>query len=505
MNQIKILLLYPPEQQWPGCIVKPNGSLAYPYLGGSLRDIGIETYIYDACVGNNNDNLENFFKNSTQLPSGMLRTGVSNDRILEVVSYYDAVGITSIFSQQETQVLDCAKLIKKNYPNKLLFSGGVNAKSRPSIFFAAGFDIIFTSESEITIQQIAKILQKGSRDFSSVGKIYFKNKYGKIIDNSHFGDIVWDLDKLPIPAWNLLPNERYWKIGRPHGGQIASDSTLRYASIMTSRGCPFACSYCHIANETVNSKSGAIGRFRIKSDDRVRNELQILKDEIGVKQVFIEDDSIFGKKKRAIRLLKSIIGFGLDLMDVNGINMIHLVKKSNKPNWMVPDEEVIELLAEVGFKYIVLPFESANLRIIKKWCSNKLALDRFSPSDLIKTIKKYKINVGTNYMIGFPDETRKEIETTLNFAHKMKQNGLDHSNFFLVMPVPGTPIFDYCIKKGHLPKNYNPDKFQWTKANLINTAVSPAELESIRDKAWDDCNNQQFKKERKSWVATRPS
>ena len=42
MKGIKFLLLYPPEQQWPGCIVKPNGSLAYPYLGGALRDIGVE-------------------------------------------------------------------------------------------------------------------------------------------------------------------------------------------------------------------------------------------------------------------------------------------------------------------------------------------------------------------------------------------------------------------------------------------------------------------------------
>ena len=83
-------------------------------------------------------------------------------------------------------------VIKKHYPNKLLFSGGVNAKSRSSIFFASGFDIICTSESEITLQQIAKILQKGSRDFTSVGKIYLKNKLGKIIDNSHFGNIIQD-------------------------------------------------------------------------------------------------------------------------------------------------------------------------------------------------------------------------------------------------------------------------------------------------------------------------
>ena len=500
MKEIKVLLLYPPEQAWQGTMVKPNGSLAYPYLGGALRDIGVEVYVYDACVGNEKDNLNDFFKKSKQLSSGMIRTGVSNERILEIVKDYDAVGMTSIFSQQETQVLNCAKLIKKNYPKKLLYSGGVNAKARFINFFSAGFDINCTSESESTIQQIAKILQKGSTDFSSVGKIYFKTKEGKIVDNSGFGEIVWDLDKLPIPAWDLLPNERYWKIGRPHGGQIKPGAKLKYASMMTSRGCPFACSYCHIAEETADSKSGPIGRFRIKSEERVKHELNVLKNEIGAKQVFIEDDSIFGMKRRAIRLLKSIIGYGLDLMDVNGINMIHLVKKSKKPGWMIPDEEVIELLAEVGFKDIVLPFESANLRIIKKWCSNKLALDRFDPKELIKTIKKYKINVGTNYMIGFPDETRKEIENTVSFAKKMKESGLDHSNFYLVMPVPGTPIFDYCTKKGHLPVDYNPDKFQWTKANLLNTEVPPDELELIRDKAWNDCNHEQFKKMRKSWI-----
>ena len=103
-------------------------------------------------------------------------------------------------------------------------------------------------------------------------------------------------------------------------------------------------------------------------------------------------------KRRAARLLKSIVGLGLDLLDVNGVNTIHLVKKSNKPGWMVPDEEFIALLAEVGFKEIILPFESASPRIIKKWCSNKLALERFDPGDLIDMVNKYKINVGTNYM-----------------------------------------------------------------------------------------------------------
>ena len=116
MKEIKILLLYPPEQSWPGTMVKPNGSLAYPYLGGALRNIDVETYVYDACVGNDDDNLDNFFNKPHKLQSGMIRTGVDDQRIIEVASKYDAIGITSIFSQQETQVLHCAKIIKKKIP-----------------------------------------------------------------------------------------------------------------------------------------------------------------------------------------------------------------------------------------------------------------------------------------------------------------------------------------------------------------------------------------------------
>ena len=159
---------------------------------------------------------------------------------------------------------------------------------------------------------------------------------------------------------------------------------------------------------------------------------------------------------------------------------------------------------QVGFKFVHLPFESANPRILKKWCSNKLPLESFDPGNLIQTVKKYKINVGTNYMIGFPDETKEEIMTTVNFAKKMmKQYGSDTCHISIVMPVPGTPIFDHCIKSGQLPKDYNPDDFNPTKASMVNTIVPPEELERIRDAAWEDFNSEQFKNSRKSWTPTK--
>ena len=199
-------------------------------------------------------------------------------------------------------------------------------------------------------------------------------------------------------------------------------------------------------------------------------------------------------------MLKKIIGLGMDILDVNGVNVIHLTKKTPASKMWLPDVEVIELLAEAGFRDIVLPFESANPRIIQKWCSNKWRVDNFDVEALVKEIKRVGMRAAANYMIGFPDETEEEIEETIKFAKKNMTYGLDASNFFLVMPLPGTPMFDEVIANGQLPKDYNIDKMQWTRANMINTSVPPERLEEIRQKAWEDCNLADFKKNRKGWV-----
>jgi len=493
MREIKVLLLYPPEQNWPGTMCKPNGSLAYPYLAASLVDSGIYSEIYDACVGDETDNLDETFYKTDRLPSGMVRTGVSDERILEKVKDFDIIGLTSIFSHQETMVLHCAKIIKECYPEKVIISGGVNAKNRMNIFFDAGVDVICTSESEKTIVDISRRISK-KESLLGIPFTAFRHEGNIVLSKGDEKNIVWDLDNLSIPRWDMLPNDRYWKIRRPHGGSFSEGDDLRYAAILTSRGCPFSCAYCHISGETEGSISGNIGKFRCKSDERVIRELEIIRDDLGCKQVFIEDDSIFGKKKRAIRLLSKIKDFGLDVLDVNGINVSHLMKRGQ------PDSEVIDLLVSVGFKEIVLPFESFNQRIIEKWCSNKWKIKNLESESLIKALKSRGIRVAANYMIGFPDETREEIEETIEFARRNMDCGLDASNFFLVMPLPGTPMFEYCIRNNLLPQDFNIDKMQWMKANMINTVVAPEELEIIRQKAWEDNNNLNHLKDRKSWT-----
>jgi radical SAM superfamily enzyme YgiQ (UPF0313 family) len=265
--------------------------------------------------------------------------------------------------------------------------------------------------------------------------------------------------------------------------------------MMTSLGCPFHCAYCHISSEKEDwSLSGPIGKFRVKSDERVLAEIDILKS-LGVQDVFIEDDSLLGDKRRGLRLLRKIQGAGVAICDLNGINVIHLLKR-----WQ-PDHEVLEALAAAGFTQINLPFESANLRILRKYASNKLNIEKADIRSLIYAMKDYGFRIYGNYMLGYPDETMVEIEKTLQLARDHMSHGLDAANFSLVMPLPGSPLYDQVIAEGYLHEDFDPDTMNIYRANMTGTLVPPDVLEELRNRAWSEINSTTWKDTRKAWAA----
>lgn len=495
LRDVSVLLLYPPNQSVPGTVTKPNGSLAYPNLGGALREHGVHVEVYDACVGGGPDVLEDIFANPSLMPSGLVRIGVSDERILEAVAEHDIVGITSIFTDQETMVLHCARLIRAAFPEKVLVSGGVNARSRLPKFFDAGFDVVCLSEADRTIIDIVEAVRRSNRpSFADIHGVAFPDGDRIRLNPARAQDMVTDLDTLPMPAWDLLPNQRYWTVARPHSGVFEPGAELRYGTMMTSLGCPFHCSYCHIAGEEEGSLAGPIRSFRVKSDDRVMAELETLKG-LGVTDVFIEDDSLLGQKKRGLRLLERIQDAGVTVCDVNGINIIHLLKR-----WQ-PDHEVLGALAAAGFTQINMPFETANLRIMRKYASNKLNVEKANLPALIVAMKEYGFKIYGHYMIGWPDETMEEIETTINMAREHVAYGLDAAHFFCVVPMPGSPLFDMAIAGGHFSPDFDPDKMNIYHATMTNTPVPANVLQEIRQRAWEEVNNPTFKDSKRAWAA----
>ena len=144
----RFLLAFPPQQVTAEEAIRPDGTLALPYLDAALGEAGFDSDILDMSIGTPADRLEDTIYRKVQISERFSRIGMSPERLLEVVADYDVVALTSIFTQQTSQCLQIGSLVKEAFPEKLLIAGGVNARSLREQFLDHGFDMIFLSEGE---------------------------------------------------------------------------------------------------------------------------------------------------------------------------------------------------------------------------------------------------------------------------------------------------------------------------------------------------------------------
>lgn len=484
----KFLLLYAPQRHDPKYgTVKPEVSLGNLYLAAALEQEGFEADVLDCCMGNDRYTLDESFNRTTPLSNGMSRVGLSPEDILKEAAGYDVVGVSSIFTPQTYMVEETVRLLSRAYPEKLIIMGGINARSQPQRFFNAGAHLICISEAERTIVKIGNVLRQGSRDFSSLPGMAFLSN-GRIQINPAT-DIEDNLDNLPIPARHKLPLKRIAYINRPHGGSLRKLGELEkpnvYVSMMTSRGCPYKCDFCHISGEQEGSITGNIGKFRWQSEERVEREIVVVTDQ-GAEYIYIEDDSFLGRKKRAMNILRILVKYGKKLGDVNGVNLSHLHKNDGSGK-IVVDDEMLEAMAEAGFDRLSFPVESGSQRIIDKWVSGKISHERYDISALIKKANSLGITVSSCYLIGYPDETEEELYQTLEAAKKHIDAGSEYVNLTIVTPFPGTTLYDYVIKNDLLLPGIDIADLDWMRPS-IKTLIDPKVIEFVSRYMWKFIN-----------------
>lgn len=458
----RFLLAFPPQQLAAGELVRPDGTLALPYLAAALEGAGYQADILDMSIGTDADRLEDTFYRLEPLTPELSRIGMTDERILEEVASYDVVAVTSIFTQQTSRCLALARLIKSAFPEKILIAGGGNARSLKEHFFSHGYDAVFLSESERAIVEFAGFLDQGRPDLSAVSGIAVR--CGDEIARTPVTAVGRDLDDIPMPAWEKLPNDRYWRIGRIWGGRegwIGQEAEPAYAAVFTSRGCPFRCSYCHISKER-GGEAGDIGELRLHSLDRVEREFDKL-ESLGVEYVYINDDSFLAKKRRVLAILAMLGRRRFRLADVNGVNIVHLFRRQRGK--LVVDEPLLAALYDAGFRKISLPFESGTQRLIDRYSSAKWALAACDVFDLIRKLGEAGIAADANFMIGYPDETPEELEATFALARRVMQAGLLGCQFFMVQPFPGSRLFDETLASGMLPSTWHWDELGWSKGS----------------------------------------
>jgi len=496
----KVLLMYPPNQLMDIEVPRPGGILSLLYLAGALRNAGIEVDLLDATVGAEEDSLQDTFFRRLMQPNGLTRIGMSPERLCAYFADhgYDIIGISSIFTSQTRMALQVARIAKQMNPEILVIAGGGNAQALSPRFLNTGdVDLVATSESENLIVRIVRTWQE-NRSFDDLDAIAFL-KDGQVVTNPVRPEtICQNLDELPFPAWDMLPFSKYDMIGSSTRSNTPGIETGRYAPIMTSRGCPFRCSYCHNSEEKdPASERGNIGALRLKSIERVIQEVEILRS-LGVQHLFFEDDSLLAKKHRTMDIFRKVMGMGMQISDINGVNLTHLAIRTPDGK-LVPDQEYLEVMKQAGFSEFVFPVESGSQRILDKYASAKLNLSQFDVVELMRVAaQEVGMKCLVNIMIGFPDETEEEMMQGVELSKRLIDAGATYVTFFIPIPFPGSKLFTQALQGGYLSKKFDPDRMNWKNPVMQNTTVPPKRIVALRDWAWEHVNTPEYIQSRRS-------
>jgi anaerobic magnesium-protoporphyrin IX monomethyl ester cyclase len=500
MSNLKVLVMEPPNQQLPIDTARPNGALGPAYIVGALRDRGIHADYLDGTVGPPGDSLEKTFYNRVMQEHGLIRYGMTRDRMAEVFAQYDVIATSSIFSAQTRLHFEVAEVAKEvaagSGRRMLVVGGGVNARAMREHFLDHGFDVIALAEGERTMVEIIEEFERPTPDFSNIAGIAFRKDGKTVATPAGAGKGRQDLDQLPRPALDALPLALYRDMGIPHAGLLPKGTM--FTAIQTSRGCQDECTFCHISMEKLHPELvGKIGYLREFSKNRVAEDVDRAVA-LGVSRLYFEDDNLFFSKRRLAELAPALTRPGLQYSNVNGANLRFLFKKRGGIGSYEVDTDFIHLLAEFGLKELVLPFESRSIEIMTKYASGKYNPDAMDSQALVRELKKAGIRIAGNFMIGFHDESWESILRTKEFGRQLFAEGLDAIGFMIPVPYPGSLDFHQLMADSSLKAQFDADplhftdNMHWRAKPLFPTEVPGEKLEAAIREFWLELNDAKY-------------
>lgn len=277
-------------------------------------------------------------------------------------------------------------------------------------------DIAVIGEGEHTICDLLRYLNDIEK-LAKIPGIAYRNRDKIVLTPRR--EYIKDLNNLPFPSWNLIDCKSYSKLSNmPMNTMIAGK---RYMAILTSRGCPYQCTYCH----NIFGKN-----FRKRSAENVMKEILELYHNYNIDEFQIFDDIFNLDVERAKKICELIISSGIKI-------------KIAFPNGIrgdIIDGELLTKLKLAGAYSITFALESASPRIQKLIKKN---IDISKLNKLIESADRQKLFTRCFFMLGFPTETVEEIKETINFACESK---LLTAGFFIVWPQRNTELFEQVNK-----------------------------------------------------------
>ena len=425
---MRVLLLRPAAEKKSMARVLPLGLLA---IGSVLKRAGHQIKILDLRISNSPD-----------------------DELKSVMQSFNpqVVGIGVMTIECKYGFIDAAK-VKEINPEVTIIFGGPHCSHEPKfILNDPNVDLMVSGEGDISIVELIQALEEGT-DISNISGIAYKKNdtYIRTTDRP----VIRDLDNFD-QEYDLIDLERYFNF------QSSMDffpvyRNKRFIPLVTSRGCPFKCTYCH----DIFDKS-----IQYRSPEVVVDEMEYLLNTYGIQEFHIVDDVFNVNMKRAKIVLDAIIKRNLN---------VHI----SFPNGLRADffdDELIAMMQRAGVYRLALGIESGSQRIqdmIKK------DLDINILENVVKKLTRARMSVHGFFMLGFPSETRMEMEQTIDFACNLS---LTTANFSLVIPNPGTDLRQTFIESRE--SNFEDfSEYTFDAASCNASEVDGNDLTDLRRKA----------------------
>lgn len=318
------------------------------------------------------------------------------------------------FSASHIELAEVVRINKKVHEidrSIKTITGGSQPTYRPDDFLNNGFDFVCVGEGEKTLFDFVIEARKSQPDWASVNGLIWKDG-NRIIRNSPRELMTEvEINSLPLPAYDLI-DKRYFDVNTG----LIRGLPLRGAMLLTTRGCPFNCSFCGC-----NLIFGR--RLRFKSLEKIEQEIIFLKKNYGIEGLWIIDDT-----------------FTINHEHVRGVSDIlkrHNIIWGCQSRANTIDEDMIRTMKLAGCKQIDIGVESGSQRVLDEIIQKGITVQQVI--NAFALARKYHIRTLANFMIGLPTETVAELEQTRQLAERIKA---DVYVFAIATPLPGTQLYE---------------------------------------------------------------
>ncbi|MDI6742793.1 MAG: radical SAM protein [Smithella sp.] len=429
---MKVALVRPPSFKMP--IIIPNISLGY--LASVLRNNHHAVNILDCAKERINHH-------------------AFGDYIMK--ERPDIVGI-QMYTCDFTSAKQCADIVKKLNPHTVTMVGGPHPSGDPegTMRCLQNADFAFAGEAESGLPKLLEFIESENKTtINSIPGLLYRDK-GNIVINPR--GCIENPDDIPFPAWDLIDPRTY--PAAPHG---SFSKSLPIAPIITSRGCPYQCTYCAVAVNTGR-------KYRTRSVDNIIEEIKYLRNVFGIREFHIEDDNFTLVKSRVIEFCEKLKKEKLD-MDwacTNGIRLDTL------------DKEMLTHMEKAGCYSFAVGIESGSPRVLEDMKRSETLEVMTEKINLVHA--STGIRMTGYFMMGYPTETREDIRKTGELAMKLPLHRAQFSNF---LPLPGTEIYDRLMKSGEIdPHSTNWDFYQNNRIVYAPKGIPSKALRRMMRKAF---------------------